>query len=122
MSSAGSVVDLGLRQRPEHERDRPLAAALRELGPGEAEEEDRRAGREQRDVLDQVEERLLAPLDVVEDETSGACSSSSLRNAQAISSADVASSVSPQERADRRGRGGSEGRASSCLITSTTGQ
>ena len=37
-----------------------------ELGAGEAEQQDRRAGREQGDVLDEVEERLLAPLDVVE--------------------------------------------------------
>ena len=48
-------------------------------------------------MLDQVEEGLLAPLDVVEDddERRPPRSSSSLRNAQAISSADVARSVSP---------------------------
>ena len=49
-------------------------------------------------MLDQVEEGLFAPLDVVEHDhqrqLAAACSSV-LRNAQAISSADVAASVSP---------------------------
>ena len=53
-------------------------------------------------MLDQVEERLLAPLDVVEHaDERRACSSSSLRKAQAISSAVVPSSVSPKQRAER---------------------
>ena len=40
--------------------------ALGELRPRHAEQQDRRARGEERDVLDQVEKRLLAPLDVVE--------------------------------------------------------
>ena len=62
-----SASNVCFRQRLEPERDRPLRAALGQLRPGEAEEQDRRAGREQGDVLDQVEERLLSPLNVVED-------------------------------------------------------
>ena len=46
----------------------PAWTAVVQLGAGHAEEEDRRAGRDERDVLDQVEQRLLGPVDVVEDE------------------------------------------------------
>ena len=58
-------------------------------------------GTRERDVLDEIEERRLAPLDVVEDNHEqrvfAAARSSDLRNAQAISSrADVAESLSPQ--------------------------
>ena len=73
-------------------------------------------------MLDQVEERLLAPLDVVETTTSGACSSSSLRNAQPISSADVPASDSPSSERIAAAAAGSVGNTSSCLTTSTTGQ
>ena len=59
-------LDLGLRQRLEPKRDRPLGASLAQLGPREADQEQWRAGREQRDMLDEVEEGLLTPLDVVE--------------------------------------------------------
>ena len=76
-----------------------------ELRPRHAEEQDRRAGESSATLLDQVEERLLAPLDVVEDaDERRACSSSSLRKAQAISSADVPSSRLAEQRAER-GRG-----------------
>ena len=60
--------DVVVAERLEAERHRPGRAALRELGTGEAEEQDRCAGREERDVFDQVEEGLFAPLDVVEDD------------------------------------------------------
>ena len=60
------LVDVCLRQRLEPERDRPLRTALGELGSSETEDQDRRRGRKQGDVLDQVQERLLSPLDVVE--------------------------------------------------------
>ena len=43
----------------------PLVEQLR---PREAEQQDRRAAREVGDVVDQVEERRLAPVDVVEDD------------------------------------------------------
>ena len=45
----------------------PGRPAVEQLGPGHAEEQDRRVAREVGDVLDQVEERRLAPVDVVED-------------------------------------------------------
>ena len=60
------LVDVCLRQRIEPERDRPLRAALREFGSSEAEDEDRRGGRQQGKMLDQVQEGLLPPLDVLE--------------------------------------------------------
>ena len=41
---------------------------VEQLGAGHADEQDRRARRDEGDVLDQVEQRLLGPLDVVEDE------------------------------------------------------
>ena len=62
------LVDVFVAKRLEPERHRPGGAALGELRPRDAEQQDRRARGEERDVLDQVEERLLAPLDVVEDD------------------------------------------------------
>src|SRR4029453_12945039 len=64
---ADEVIDVGLLQRVQPKRDRPRRAAVDELGPRRADEQDRGARRQQRDMLQQVEERLLAPLDVVED-------------------------------------------------------
>ena len=74
-------------------------------------------------MLDEVEERLLGPLDVVEhDDQRRLLRSSSLRKAQAISSALVAGRVSPSsERIDAAAEG-SSGSASSCFTTSTSGQ
>ena len=54
--------------------------------------------------------------------TSGACSSSSLRNAQPISSAEVPVAVSPSSERMAAAAAGSDGSASSCFTTSTTGQ
>ena len=86
--------------------DRPVPAALAQIGSRHAEEQDRRTRREQRDLLDEVEEGLLAPLDVVEDaHERRACSSSSFRKAQAISSADVPS-LALAEQGSKRGRSG----------------
>ena len=59
---------VGVVERFEPDRDRPGGAAVEQLRPGHAEQQQRRTAREQRDVLDQVEEGLLAPLDVVEDD------------------------------------------------------
>ena len=53
---------------------------------------------------------------------SAAACSSVLRNAQAISSADVAASVSPSSERIATAAASSEGRTSSCFSTSTTGQ
>ena len=60
--------DVVVAEGLEAERHRPGRAALRELGTGEAEEQYRCAGGEESDVLDQVEEGLFSPLDVVEDD------------------------------------------------------
>jgi hypothetical protein len=56
-----------LGERLEAKRDRPFRAAREKVGASDAEEQDGRAGREQRDVLDQIEERLLGPMEVVEE-------------------------------------------------------
>ena len=61
-------VDLVVRKRLEPQRHRPRRAALGKLRPRHAEKEDRRAGGEQPHVLDEVEEGLLPPLDVVEND------------------------------------------------------
>ena len=61
------LVYMLLGERLEAKRDRPFRAAPDEVGAGHTEEQDGRAGREQRDVLDQVEEGLLRPVEVVED-------------------------------------------------------
>jgi hypothetical protein len=55
-------------QRLEPKRHRPGGAVLGEFRPRHAEQQDRGARRQEGDVLDQVEERLLAPLNVVEDD------------------------------------------------------
>ena len=65
-------------------------------------------------MLDQVEERLLTPLNVSNRRTGGACSSSSLRKAQAISSADVGASDSPNS--ERIAAGGRIGRQRAQLL------
>ena len=62
------LVDVVVVQMSEPKRHRPGGAALGELRPRHAEEQDRGAGGQECDVLDEVEERLLAPLDVVEDD------------------------------------------------------
>jgi hypothetical protein len=62
------------RQRLELERHRAHAAAapgradVEQLGPGEAEQQQRRLAHPGREVLDQLEQRLLAPVHVLEDE------------------------------------------------------
>ena len=71
-SSSGTLVAdqrVGVlrRQRLQPQRPRPAGTPLDELRPGHAQEQERRAGREQRRRLDQIEERLVAPLEVVED-------------------------------------------------------
>ena len=55
-------------QRLEAEGDGPVGAMRDELRPGHADEQDRRRRGKQRHALDEVEEGLLAPLDVVEDD------------------------------------------------------
>jgi hypothetical protein len=62
------LVDLVVRKRLEPQGHRPRCAALGKLRPRHAEKEKRRAGGEQPHVLDEVEEGLLPPLDVVEND------------------------------------------------------
>ena len=54
-------------ERLQPHRHRPGGPALEQLRAGDADDQQRSAAGEQHDMLDQVEERLLAPLDVVED-------------------------------------------------------
>ena len=127
-SSGTAVADQAGRvlaaERLEPHRHRPGGAALEQLRAGDADEQERGAAGEQRH--DARPGRGTSPHPTGcrrRATTSGACSSSSLRNAQAISSADVPASDSPEQRADRRrgGRiGGQSRRAAS--RTSTTGQ
>ncbi len=61
----------GTKRLEQHRRrvdlaSRPAGAAVEELRPSGAQQQDRRVAREIGDVLDEVEERLLAPVDVVE--------------------------------------------------------
>jgi hypothetical protein len=56
------------RQRLQPQRPGPAGPPLHELGPGHAQEQKWRTHREQRGRLDEVEERLVSPLDVVEDD------------------------------------------------------
>jgi hypothetical protein len=55
-------------QRFEPERYRPRRPTVGQLGPRHTEEQDRRARRQERHVLNQVEKRLFARVDVVEDD------------------------------------------------------
>ena len=55
-------------QRREAKSYGPFGAARDELGSRHADEHDRRSRGEQRHALDELEKRLLAPLDVVEDD------------------------------------------------------
>jgi hypothetical protein len=73
-------------------------------------------------VLDQIEERLLTPLDVVEQADERRLLREQLAERQAISSAEVTSSASRKRERIEAAAAGSEGSACSCLITSTTGQ
>ena len=119
---ADQLVDRTRLQRLQPNRDRPLRAAVGKLRTRHADEQDRRPRRQQGRALDEVEEAFVAPLDIVENHDEGACSSRSLRKAQAICSAVVPAAVSPSSERMAAAAAGSEGRASSCLITPTTGQ
>ena len=110
-SSAGSCSPISSstsssRQRLEPDRHRPRGAAVEQLRPGNAE----RAGsaRRRRAAPRARRGRGTSPRPTGcrrRRTTSGACSSSSLRNAQAISSADVARVRLAEQRANRGRRG-----------------
>jgi hypothetical protein len=79
--AAGEVVDqldaLGLRERLEQDRGRvqlpasPAGAHVEQVRPGEADQQDRDVPRPVGQVLDEVEEDRLSPVDVVEDKHDG---------------------------------------------------
>ncbi len=60
------LLDLVRMQRLEPQGQRPLRPPFEQLRTGHAGKHDRRARRKERDVLDEVQERVLAPMDVVE--------------------------------------------------------
>src|SRR5439155_22874140 len=70
----GGVV---LRERGERDqrrvrtRVRPRRARVEQVGPGETEEKDWRIARERGEVLEQVEQRRLGPLDVIDADDQG---------------------------------------------------
>ena len=67
-------IGLRLRERLERERRRielastPIGSHLEKLGAGEAEEEDRRVPRPIGDMVDEIEERRLGPMEILEDD------------------------------------------------------
>jgi hypothetical protein len=60
--------EVRVTERLEPKRDRPVGAAVEQLRPRQAHEQDRGARGKERDVLDQVEERLLTPMKIVDDD------------------------------------------------------
>ena len=83
----------------------PGGAALEQLRAGDADEQQRGAAGEQHDMLDQVEERLLAPLNVVEDKDERGLLLEQLAERPGDLLRRRPRLRLPQERADRR-RGG----------------
>ena len=86
-SSSPSGVE---RRRASRAASSPVGPLLEQLGPGRAQEEQRRAVDGSDEVLDQVEQRRLGPVDVVDDERPAAARrrgvSSSFRTPQNSSS------------------------------------
>jgi hypothetical protein len=64
---ANERAGLVIRQRLEPQQGRPARAAIEQLRPRHAQKQQRRARREQRGRLDELQECLLPPLNVVED-------------------------------------------------------
>ena len=113
-------------------RTTPLqpVAAIEQLGPRHADQQHRCAGRQERNVLEQIEEDVLGPAGCHRRRRragwSVATASSSLRNAHAISSGEDVPLLSEDD-AERLGRNWIElepasSCGSSCFSTSTTGQ
>jgi hypothetical protein len=65
-SRRDELVDLGVAQSFKLQSDRPPGSPIDQLRSTGAKKQDGSSGREQSDLLDQVEEGLLAPLNVVE--------------------------------------------------------
>ena len=114
-TSGQELVDqpLGLRLREglEPKRHRPPRRGIEQLGTGEAEQQNRRVAREQGDLLDELEEAFLGPLDVFEDDDERAFSGSGAEQL-AEGPADLvrrrARRLTPEEAAEGAGRGGVE--------------
>ena len=92
------------RERLEQHRRRvqlataPVRPPVEQLGPRHAEQENRRVAAQVGHVIDEIEERLLAPVDVVQhDDERGIAANapSSIRMAQAISSTEATTPPSP---------------------------
>ena len=111
-------------KRLEPERHRPAAALLCQLRPRHAEQQDRDVRRQQPDVLDEVEERLLAPLDVVEDHDEWPLGGGLLQRLPKGpgDAADAFVVFSPRSEPIAAATARSEGPTPSCITTSTTGQ
>ena len=69
--SRQEFVDIPRRKWFDVQSPGPRRPALEELGAGRAEDKERRAREQEREVLDQVEERLFGPVQVLEDDHEG---------------------------------------------------
>ena len=103
----------------------PARAAVEQLRPGHAEQQDRRVAGEVGDVLDQVEEGLLAPVHVVEHADERRLGRDRLeqlaeRPGDLLAGGDQL--LVAEQGADRVGGHRSVRICGSCLTTSTTGQ
>ena len=122
-SGRDQLVDRRRGQRLEAQRDRPVGALREELGRAMQTTRIGAAEESSADALDEVEEGLLAPLDVVEDDDERRLLLEQLAERPARSPRRTCPcSVSPSSDPIAAAATGSDGRASSCLITSTTGQ
>ena len=111
-----------VRQRLQPERSRPLGPPLGQLRPREAKQEERRAGRKHGDPVEEVEKRLLSPVDIVEDDHQRRllCEHPAERPGDLFRRRPVLGLASSDRSA--AAAAGSEGNASSCFRTSTTGR
>ena len=64
----GRVQRVELDRGRAHPPSAPARAHVEQLGPGEADEQERRLAHPRGEMLDQLEQRLLGPVDVLEDE------------------------------------------------------
>ena len=110
-------------QRLEPESDRPVGALREQLRPRHAHEQDRRSRGEQRHPLDELQEGLLAPLDVVEDDGERSLLLEQLPERPGDLLGRGSRHRSPRSTTGAQPpRPGRRAGAASCLITSTTGQ
>ena len=96
---------LELDERRARAGRRPRRPQVEEIGPGGAEDEDRGLGRRGGDVLDQVEQRRVGPVDVVDDERERRVTRRAPRRAGGTPTQSRRASLLPRVRRPRRGRG-----------------